>query len=89
MPHRHSNNILKRGKVQVNNATDANFARSILLLTTHTKHIFLTLILKSLNYPKRDWASAVRNECWVLDLSIFIHVYSQEILSVVLLVVAV
>ena len=22
MPHRHSNNILKRGKVQVNNATD-------------------------------------------------------------------
>lgn len=29
--------------VQVNNATDANIARSVLLLTTHTKPIFLTL----------------------------------------------
>lgn len=35
--------------VQVNNATDANIARSVLLLTTHTKPIFLTLTPKSLN----------------------------------------
>lgn len=35
--------------VQVNNATDANIAGSVLLPTTHTKPIFLTLIPKSLN----------------------------------------
>ena len=35
--------------VQVNNATDTNIARSVLLPTTHTKPIFLILIPKSLN----------------------------------------
>ena len=75
--------------VQVNNATDANIARSVLLPITHTKPICPASIPKSLNWPKRDWASAVRNECWVLDLSVFIHVYSLGILSVVLLVVEV
>ena len=74
--------------VQVNNATDVRIARSVLLPITHTKSICLASIPKSLNWPKKDWASAVRNECWVLDLSVFIHVYSQEILSVARLAVA-
>ena len=36
-PHCHSNNILKRGKVQVNNATDVRIAGSVLLPTTTYK----------------------------------------------------
>lgn len=46
-PHCHSNNIIKSSTG--NNATDVRIVRSVLLPTTHTKHIFLTLIPKSLN----------------------------------------
>lgn len=71
--------------VQVNNATDANIARSILLATTHTKPIFLTLI------TDQRWIEQSQHDTNVVhyDLSAFILVYSQGILSVVLLVVAV
>ena len=75
--------------VQVNNATDATIARSVLLPTTHTKPIFLTLIPKSLNWAKRDWTLAVRYEYGYYNLSAFILVYSQGILLVALLAVAV
>ena len=71
--------------VQVNNATDANIARSILLATTHTKPIFLTLI------TDQRWIGQSQHDTNVghYDLSAFILDFSQGILSVVLLVVAV
>ena len=71
--------------VQVNNATDANIARSILLATTHTKPIFLTLITDQRGIGQSQHDTNVGH----YDLSAFILVYSQGILSVVLLVVAV
>ena len=71
--------------VQVNNATDANIARSILLATTHTKPIFLTLITDQRGIGQSQHDTNVG----YYDLSAFILVYSQEILLVVLLVVAV
>lgn len=71
--------------VQVNNTTDVRIARSILLATTHTKSIFLTLI------TDQRWIGQSQHDTNVVhyDLSAFILVYSQGILSVVLLVVAV
>ena len=71
--------------VQVNNATDANIARSILLATTHTKPIFLTLITDQRGIGQSQHDTNVGH----YDLSAFILIYSQGILSVVLLVVAV
>lgn len=85
MPHRHSNNILKRGKVQVNNATDVRVAGSVLLPTTHTKPIFLTLITDQRGIGQSQHDTNVGH----YDLSAFILDFSQGILSVVLLVVAV
>jgi len=71
--------------VQVNNATDANIARSILLATTHTKPIFLTLITDQRGIGQSQHDTNVG----YYDLSAFILDFSQGILSVVLLVVAV
>ena len=71
--------------VQVNNATDANIARSILLVTTHTKPIFLTLITDQRRIGQSQHDTNVGH----YDLSAFILIYSQGILLVVLLVVAV
>ena len=42
-----------------------------------------------LYHPKRDWTFAVRYEYGCYDLSAFILLYSQRILSVVLLAVVV
>ena len=78
--------LLKEVKVvQVNNATDAKIARSILLPTTHTRPIFLTLITdqRGIGQSQRD------TNVGHYDLSAFILDFSQGILSVVLLVVAV
>ena len=71
--------------VQVNNATDVRIAGSVLLPTTHTKPIFLTLI------TDQRWIGQSQHDTNVgqYDLSAFILIYSQGILSVVLLVVAV
>ena len=71
--------------VQVNNATDANIARSILLATTHTKPIFLTLLTDQSGIGQSQHDTNVGH----YDLSAFILVYSQGILSVALLAVAV
>ena len=71
--------------VQINNATDANIARSILLATTHTKPIFLTLITDQRGIGQSQHDTNVGH----YDLSAFILDFSQGILSVVLLVVAV
>ena len=71
--------------VQVNNATDANIARSILLATTHTKPIFLTLITDQRGIGQSQHGTNVGHD----DLSTFILVFSQEILSAALLAVAV
>ena len=66
-------------------ATNANIARSILLATTHTKPIFLTLI------TDQRWIGQSQHDTNVVqyDLSTFFLVYSQGILSVALLAVAV
>ena len=71
--------------VQVNNATDVRIAGSVLLPTTHTEPIFLTLI------TDQRWIGQSQHDTNVgqYDLSAFILIYSQGILSVVLLVVAV
>lgn len=71
--------------VQVNNATNANIATSALSPTTHTKPIFLTLI------TDQRWIGQSQHDTNVghYDLSAFILVYSQGILSVALLAVAV
>ena len=71
--------------VQINNATDVRIARSILLVTTHTKPIFLTLITDQRGIGQSQHGTNVG----YYDLSVFIHVYSQDFLSAVLLVVAV
>ena len=71
--------------VQVSNATDAKIARSILLATTHTKPIFLTLITDQRGIGQSQHDTNVRH----YDLSAFILVYSQGILLVALLAVAV
>ena len=71
--------------VQVNNAIDVRIARSILLATTHTKPIFLTLLTDQSGIGQSQHDTNVGH----YDLSAFILVYSQEILLVVLLVVAV
>ena len=78
--------LLKEVKVvQVNNATDAKIARSILLPTTHTRPIFLTLITDQRGIGQSQHDTNVGH----YDLSAFILVYSQGFLSVVLLVVEV
>jgi len=51
-----------------NNATNANIARNVLLLATPTKPIFLTLILKSFNWPKKSWVFVVWHEYWKFQL---------------------
>ena len=66
-------------------ATNANIATSILLATTHTKPIFLTLITDQRGIGQSQHDTNVGH----YDLSAFILVYSQEILSVALLAVAV
>ena len=71
--------------VQVNNATDANIARSILSATTHTKPIFLILITDQRGIGQSQHDTNVGH----YDLSAFILVYSQGILLVALLAVAV
>ena len=71
--------------VQVNNATDVRIAGSVLLPTTPTKPIFLTLITDQRGIGQSQHDTNVGH----YDLSAFILVYSQGILSVVLLVVAV
>jgi len=71
--------------VQVNNATDANIARSILSATTHTKPIFLILITDQRGIGQSQHDTNVGHD----DLSTFILIYSQGILSVALLAVAV
>ena len=71
--------------VQVNNATDANIARSILSATTHTKPIFLTLLTDQSGIGQSQHDTNVGH----YDLSAFILVYSQGILLVALLAVAV
>ncbi|EFV03454.1 hypothetical protein HMPREF9420_2403 [Segatella salivae DSM 15606] len=71
--------------VQINNATDVRIARSILLVTTHTKPIFLTLITDQRRIGQSQHDTNVGH----YDLSAFILIYSQGILLVVLLVVAV
>ena len=71
--------------VQVNNATDATIARSVLLPTTHTKPIFLTLITDQRGIGQSQHDTNVGH----YDLSAFILVYSQGILLVALLAVAV
>ena len=67
--------------VQVNNATDVRVAGSVLLPTTHTKPIFLTLITDQRGIGQSQHDTNVG----YYDLSAFILVYSQEILSVALL----
>ena len=71
--------------VQVNNATDVRIAGSVLLPTTHTKPIFLTLITDQRGIGQSQHGTNVG--CY--DLSAFILVYSQGILSAALLAVAV
>ena len=71
--------------VQVNNATDVRIAGSVLLPTTHTKPIFLTLLTDQSGIGQSQHDTNVGH----YDLSAFILVYSQEILSVALLAVAV
>ena len=78
--------LLKEVKVvQVNNATEAKIARSILLPTTHTKPIFLTLLTDQSGIGQSQHDTNVGH----YDLSAFILVYSQGILLVALLAVAV
>ena len=78
--------LLKEVKVvQVNNATDAKIARSILLPTTHTRPIFLTLITDQRGIGQSQHDTNVGH----YDLSAFILDFSQEILSAALLTVAV
>ena len=67
--------------VQANNATNANIATSALSPTTHTKPIFLTLITDQRGIGQSQHDTNVG----YYDLSAFILVYSQEILSVALL----
>ncbi len=71
--------------VQVSNAIDVRVAGSVLLPTTHTKPIFLTLITDQRGIGQSQHGTNVGH----YDLSAFILIYSQGILSVVLLVVAV
>ena len=71
--------------VQVNNANDVRIAGSVLLPTTHAKPIFLTWITdqRAIGQSQHD------TNVGYYDLSAFILVYSQEILSAALLTVAV
>ena len=76
----------KVGRIAMaNNATNANIATSALSPTTHTKPIFLTLITDQRGIGQSQHDTNVGH----YDLSAFILVYSQEILSVALLAVAV
>ena len=68
-----------------NNATNANIATSALLPTTPTKPIFLTLITDQRGIGQSQHSTNVGHD----DLSTFILVFSQEILSAALLAVAV
>ena len=86
MPHRHSNNILKRGKVTGKQRYRCKNCRKRFITDyNNTKPIFLTLITDQRGIGQSQHDTNVGH----YDLSAFILVYSQGILLVALLAVAV